>query len=237
VEISKAKLTRPCCRVCQGKVWLCQSFLQWRSLYSTFNTSTCFFNPRTPVTRGPFRLLSGACAVAESRSADLLAQRRLWSSKSFHNNVPDTKAESRVLTILSANHDPLQELSTARYARWLLLRNVGGKTLIYSDLIFLTFLFLLSLYSPLLPHPSVTFAVILYNMPSSSLFLRSSATLVVALSLLTSSNAYTSDLYELDTTYAGDTFFDGFDFFTVCRTCPVFDSFTDSAATNTEIGC
>jgi hypothetical protein len=67
--------------------------------------------------------------------------------------------------------------------------------------------------------PFVIVAVALYKMPSSSLFLRSSATLVSVLSLLTaSSNAYSSHSYALDTTYAGDSFFDGFDFFTVCWT-------------------
>ena len=65
---------------------------------------------------------------------------------------------------------------------------------------------------------SFSLQVIRYKMPSSSLFLRSSATFVSVLSLLTApTNAYTSDIYALDTTYAGDSFFDGFDFYTVCQ--------------------
>ena len=58
-------------------------------------------------------------------------------------------------------------------------------------------------------------------MPSSSLFLRSSTTLVSALSLLSSalanpiaSNGTQSNYYALDTEYSGASFFDGFNFFT-----------------------
>ncbi|OAL31654.1 hypothetical protein AYO20_08197 [Fonsecaea nubica] len=51
-------------------------------------------------------------------------------------------------------------------------------------------------------------------MPSSSLFLRSSTTLVSALLLLSSSAfADTSTYYALDTEYSGSNFFDGFNFF------------------------
>ena len=49
-------------------------------------------------------------------------------------------------------------------------------------------------------------------MPSSSLFLRSSTTLFLYLSMLTVSTYATT--YVLNTTYSGSTFFDGFDFFT-----------------------
>ena len=50
-------------------------------------------------------------------------------------------------------------------------------------------------------------------MPSSSLILRSSATLVSALSLLSLSSAASDKYYAIDTTYQGSSFFDGFDFF------------------------
>jgi len=73
-------------------------------------------------------------------------------------------------------------------------------------------------------------------MPSSSLFLRSSATFVSVLSLLTApTNAYTSDIYVLDTTYAGDSFFDGFDFYTVCQPYLVYRA-KASAEANIDIG-
>jgi len=50
-------------------------------------------------------------------------------------------------------------------------------------------------------------------MLSSSLFLRSSATLVSVLSLLI---AGASSAYVLNTEFSGSTFFNGFDFFDVC---------------------
>ena len=60
----------------------------------------------------------------------------------------------------------------------------------------------------------------LFTMPSSSLFLRSSSTLVTALALLSVSSAIpvttpvatTSKSYSLDTEYSGSSFFDGFNF-------------------------
>jgi hypothetical protein len=48
-------------------------------------------------------------------------------------------------------------------------------------------------------------------------------------------NAYTSDIYALDTTYAGDTFFDGFDFYTVCQLYLVYRP-KASAEANIDIG-
>jgi hypothetical protein len=54
-------------------------------------------------------------------------------------------------------------------------------------------------------------------MPSPSLFLGSSTTLVSALLLLSSSASATSNTrYVLDTQYKGNSFFDGFTFIDVC---------------------
>jgi hypothetical protein len=63
------------------------------------------------------------------------------------------------------------------------------------------------------------FTVALYKMPSSSLFLRSSATLVSVLSVLSSLARGASSAYVLDTEFSGTTFFEGFNFFDVWSTC------------------
>lgn len=79
------------------------------------------------------------------------------------------------------------------------------------------------------PFSSVFLSVfVVYNLSFSlqSFFtkcrpLRSGATLVSVLSLLAAPiKAYKSHSYALETTYAGDTFFDGFDFYAVCWIIP-----------------
>ncbi|ETI29013.1 hypothetical protein G647_01466 [Cladophialophora carrionii CBS 160.54] len=67
-------------------------------------------------------------------------------------------------------------------------------------------------------------------MPSPSLFLGSSTTLVSALLLLSSSAAATSDAYyALDTDYSGRDFFDGFSFFTDADPTHGFVTYVDEA--------
>ncbi|KIX96061.1 uncharacterized protein Z520_08316 [Fonsecaea multimorphosa CBS 102226] len=70
-------------------------------------------------------------------------------------------------------------------------------------------------------------------MPSSSLFLRSSTTLVSAL-LLLSSSASADTYYALDTEYSGKDFFDGFNFFADADPTHGFVTYVDEATAEAD---
>ncbi|KIW30350.1 uncharacterized protein PV07_06100 [Cladophialophora immunda] len=71
-------------------------------------------------------------------------------------------------------------------------------------------------------------------MPSSSLFLRSSTTLVSALLLLSSSASATNTYYALDTEYSGTNFFDGFNFFADADPTHGFVTYVDEATAEAD---